>query len=117
MDNKLFKAYASWPMRLCIIMDTKIVFCREHGPLAYNPKHTDDALIKLLNWYGFPTVNIPTMKATNDSPQQRENHYAPIRKHRFQRLSWRLDGANAIVFARVQTWAVAREIEFGLSRS
>ena len=49
MEDNLLKAYNSWPIRLYIINEGKIVFCGEQGPFGYNPNGVDKTLEKLLN--------------------------------------------------------------------
>ncbi len=48
MEDNLLKAYNSWPIRLYIICEGKVVYCGEQGPFGYNPASVDKALEKLL---------------------------------------------------------------------
>ena len=47
MDDKLLKQYNSWPIRLYIIQNDKVVYCGNQGPFGYEPKSVDEALQKL----------------------------------------------------------------------
>ncbi len=49
MEDKLLKAYNSWPIRLYIIHNSKVVYCGDQGPFGYEPASVDLALKKLLN--------------------------------------------------------------------
>jgi len=48
IEDYLLKAYNSWPIRLYIIDESKVVYCGEQGPFGYEPASVDMALKKLL---------------------------------------------------------------------
>jgi glutathione peroxidase-family protein len=48
MEDYLLKAYNSWPIRLYIIHESKVVYCGDQGPFGYEPDSVDIALKKLL---------------------------------------------------------------------
>ena len=48
MDDYLLKAYNSWPIRLYIIHQSKVVYCGDQGPFGYEPASVDIALKNLL---------------------------------------------------------------------
>lgn len=47
MDDTLLKAYNSWPIRLYIIRDGRVVYCGDQGPFGYEPADADKALSRL----------------------------------------------------------------------
>ena len=49
IEDKLLKAYNSWPIRLYIIHDGTIAFCGDQGPFGYSPPGLDAVLQKLIN--------------------------------------------------------------------
>ncbi len=49
IENGLLKAYNSWPIRLYIIDDGKVVYCGEQGPFGYDPGSVDRTLENLLD--------------------------------------------------------------------
>ena len=49
IEDKLLKAYNSWPIRLYIIHEGTIAFCGNQGPFGYNPSSLDPVLQKLTN--------------------------------------------------------------------
>jgi len=48
MEDTLLKAYNSWPIRLYIIHESKVVYCGDQGPFGYEPSDVDAALKKIL---------------------------------------------------------------------
>ena len=48
IENYLLKAYNSWPIRLYIIHQSKVVYCGDQGPFGYEPVSVDMALKILL---------------------------------------------------------------------
>ncbi|WP_161957647.1 deiodinase-like protein [Mariprofundus sp. EBB-1] len=48
MQDSLLKAYNSWPIRLYIIHEDRVVYCGQQGPFGYNPADVDMTLEKLL---------------------------------------------------------------------
>jgi len=44
MDNTLLKSYNSWPIRLYVIEESKVVYCGEQGPFGYSPDNLDKYL-------------------------------------------------------------------------
>ncbi|QLE78500.1 redoxin domain-containing protein [Francisella sp. Scap27] len=48
IDDNLLKVYNSWPIRLYVINDGKIVFCGDQGPFGYNPSSLNPTLEKLM---------------------------------------------------------------------
>jgi len=49
MEDSLLKVYNSWPIRLYIIHENKVVYCGDQGPFGYDPADVDMALKKLLD--------------------------------------------------------------------
>jgi len=49
INDSLLKAYNSWPIRLYVIHENKVVYCGDQGPFGYNPTDVDIALRKLLD--------------------------------------------------------------------
>lgn len=44
MEESLLKAYNSWPIRLYIIHEYKVIYCGDQGPFGYEPASVDMAL-------------------------------------------------------------------------
>lgn len=44
MDDELLKTYNSWPIRLYIVRDGRVVYCGDQGPFGYEPDDVDKAL-------------------------------------------------------------------------
>jgi hypothetical protein len=47
MENSLLRKYNSWPIRLYILHQEKILFCGQQGPFGYAPKEVDNYLSDL----------------------------------------------------------------------
>jgi len=47
MQDTLLKAYNSWPIRLYVIHESKVVYCGDQGPFGYEPSSVDAVLKKL----------------------------------------------------------------------
>jgi len=48
MEDGLLNAYNSWPIRLYIIHESKVIYCGDQGPFGYEPVSVDMALKQLL---------------------------------------------------------------------
>ena len=48
IEDSLLKAYNSWPIRLYIISDSKVVYCGEQGPFGYDPASVNVALQNII---------------------------------------------------------------------
>lgn len=44
MENTLLKSYNSWPIRLYVIENNKVVYCGDQGPFGYDPVQLDSFL-------------------------------------------------------------------------
>ncbi len=51
IEDRLLKAYNSWPIRLYIIHEGKIAYCGDQGPFGYSPSSLDPVLQKIINKY------------------------------------------------------------------
>jgi len=49
IENGLLTAYNSWPIRLYIVNNGKVLYCGEQGPFGYDPARVDKTLRNLLN--------------------------------------------------------------------
>ena len=49
IEDKLLKAYNSWPIRLYIIHEGTIAFCGDQGPFGYSPSSLNPVLQRLTN--------------------------------------------------------------------
>ncbi|MBL1353558.1 MAG: redoxin domain-containing protein [Zetaproteobacteria bacterium] len=48
MENDLLNAYNSWPIRLYIIHEAKVVYCGDQGPFGYEPAKVDMVLKEIM---------------------------------------------------------------------
>ncbi len=48
MENELLKAYNTWPIRLYIIKNSKVIYSGQQGPFGYEPDEIDKALRGML---------------------------------------------------------------------
>ncbi|MDQ6994546.1 MAG: redoxin domain-containing protein [Mariprofundaceae bacterium] len=48
MENSLLNAYNSWPIRLYIIHEAKVVYCGDQGPFGYEPAKVDMVLKEIM---------------------------------------------------------------------
>ena len=49
IEDKLLRAYNSWPIRLYIVNEGTIVFCGDQGPFGYSPASLDPVLQKIID--------------------------------------------------------------------